>query len=259
MLLLLLTLACATASAVVSRAFPLEGLNPHPRLVLTDAGVAALRASIAAHPEHASIAASVAALAESYLTAPPTRYPNCTVVGACRNEAVFGPGASYLDAGGAASIITVCSLQHRLSGSTASTPFSARAIAELLHVSAFPSFYWPVGQALERAGISYGVALGYDWLWALLTPTQRATIERALGVLVLETRLRDEREGMWWLRDGLNWAINSNSPLLATALAIADVPQWASAAAQVVDIVLADVVPPVSLFAPFGIWPEGIS
>ena len=124
LLRLVLASCCSTASAVVSRAYPpLEGLNPHPRLVLTDAGVAALRASIAAHPEHASIAASVAALAESYLTAPPTTYPKCTVVGACRNEAVFGPGASYLDAGGAASIITVCALQHRLSGSTASTPF----------------------------------------------------------------------------------------------------------------------------------------
>jgi hypothetical protein len=248
-----LALAAATA-ATAAAAVP-----PHPRLLLDDAALAALRASIAGDAVRRGYYDDVAARAAALAAQPPTPYPNCTAVGLCRNAALYGPGAGYINADGASDIITYCALLHRLNASSPAAPsaWSDRAVAELLHVAAFPSWYWPVGQALERAALSFGVAVGYDWLYDVMTPGQRATVEGALGALALTTRLRDEREGKWWTHDDGNWNVNSNAMLLAVAAALADVPAWAADAVAVRAVVHGALPAGVAGFAPGGVWPEG--
>lgn len=253
--------AAAAAAAVPPHpaAAAAAAVPPHPRLLLNDTGLAALRASIEVDPVRRGYYDAVAAHAASSAARPPTPYPNCTAVGLCRNAALYGPGAAYIDAGGASDIITYCALMHRLNASDPTVPsaWSDRAVAELLHVAGLPSWYWPVGQALERAALAFGVAVGYDWLHAVMTPAQRATVEDAMGRLALTTRLADEREGKWWTHDDGNWNVNSNAMLLAPAAALADVPGWAATAAAVRALVHASLPAGVANFEPVGVWPEG--
>ena len=260
----LLAAAAAAATAAAAAAATAAAAVPHPRVWLNDTAMAQLRASIAVDATHAAYAAQLTGRATALLAAPLTAYTNCTVVGACRNAGVFGtgPGTGYLNAGGASEVMVTCALVHRLNGTAGRTPFSDRAVAELLHVTRdWPSWYWPVGEALERSEVVWGAAVAYDWLFDLLDAGERAEVEDALGARALLGRLRDEREGMWWARDAMaaNWAINANAPLLGAAAALADVPRWAAAAGAVTATIAAALPVPTALWAPSGVWPEGVA
>ena len=200
--------ALALLSAAAGGAPPpllTQPLPPHPRIALNASALAALRATIAADATARAYYAAVLAHGAVLLRTPPIAYPNCTVVGACRNAAVFGRGANYVNAGGARDAIQTCALLHRLGidNSTGGGPtvWSARAVLELENLVAFASWYWPIGQALERAGLAYAAAIGYDWLFDILTPVQHAALEDAMGARVLHTRENDELQSMWWTND----------------------------------------------------------
>jgi len=250
----------------LSRCFPLgllliptiSAISPHPRLLLNDTGLADLISRLQTSQGLLSIYTSVYSTANNSLTLPLTPYSNCTVVGACRNAAVFGSNAAYLDVSTPDSIIMSCALVHRILNYSGPSVYSNRAIAELLHISTdWTSWYWPVGQALERGGLSFTVGVAYDWLYSLLSPSERSIVEDAMGNKVLLSRLRDERQGMWWIKDIYNWNINSNSGILAVTRALADVPQWSAQALSVESILLNNLPASVASFEPSGVWPEG--
>jgi len=264
----LLAVVAASAAEPPPASAPLHApplappLPPHPRLVLPDAALAALRARILAGGPIQTAYAAVLAHGRQLLGTTVVPYPNCTVVGACRNAAVFGAGANYVNANGARDAIQTCALLHRLGIDNASASvgaasvWSARALLELDNIASFPSWYWPVGEALERAGLAYAAAIGYDWLFDLLDSAQRAAVEGAIGRLALHTRENDELETMWWTQDVYNWNVNAQAPLLAATLAVADVPAWAELASRVQGYVLASVPRAIATFAPDGVWPE---
>jgi hypothetical protein len=274
-----------SASAALSP-LDLSALPPHPRLVVNDTALTALKSSIASSPGAAAIWTAVVAHAEALVAAPPTLYSNCTAVGLCRLPQY---GGAYVNAGGASDIITTLAFAWRVRGDAA---FLSRARAELAHIASWPSWcvdhaklrgplstltprtrdpknprdpkrYWPIGQALERASIAYGFALGYDWLYSALSLEERAAAEAALRTLAIDTRLRDAREAHWWVRGeaAANWQINSNAPLIAAALAIADVPAHAAAAADAAAEILSALGEggAAGLWRDDGIWPEGLS
>lgn len=255
--MLCVTLLVLHLFRLVSAATPTT-IAPHPRLLLNDTGLADLIARLKTSTGLMSIYTSILGTANSSLNLPLTPFSNCTVVGACRNAAVFGTGASYLDVSTPDSIIMSCALIHRLLNTTQPTVYSNRAIKELLHVSTnWTSWYWPVGQALERGGISFTTAVAYDWLYPLLSGTERTIIEDAMGNNVLLTRLQDERQGMWWINDIYNWNINSNSGILAITQSLADVPRWMTQASAVESILLNNLPTSVQSFEPEGVWSEG--
>ena len=256
----LLALAPLALLLLAASALPLPP-PAHPRIMLDDAGLAALRARVLAEPGARAVYDAALARGLALLTTEPISYPNCTVVGACRNEAVFGRGANYINAAGARDAVQTCALLHRLGLDNATAPgastiWSDRALAELESLAAFPSWYWPVGQALERAGLAWAAALGYDWLYPLLSPAQRTLLEDAMGTLVLHTRENDELESMWWTRDVYNWCINAQAPLLSVTQVLADIPAWSPLAARVQGYVLDSMPQAIASFAPDGVWPE---
>lgn len=253
-------LAAAAASSPLSKPLEFLPLPPHPRLLADNSTITSLRAAISnGDPTLQIYFQRLVNCGNAALAAPLTPYPNCTVVGSCRNLAVFGANSSYINTSALSDTIVCPALLYRINLSANITAYTNRAIAELLHLSssAFPSWYWPVGQALERAATAFAVALGYDWLYPLLSPVQREVIEGAIGAKALLTRLQDERQGMWWTQDPLNWNINSNGPLIAAAVAVMDVPAWTGPAQAVVQIAMNNMPAAVASWAPYGIWPEG--
>ena len=234
--------------------------QPHPRLLLNNNDLNTLIKKLQHNSSSQlnSIYKSIQYNANLSLTLPLTPYSNCTVVGACRNAAIFGANAVYLDVSMADTIIMNCAFYHRLLNTSESTIYSSRAITELLHISTnWTSWYWPVGQALERGGLAFTVGVAYDWLYPFLSPSERIIIEDAMGEKVLLTRLQDERQGMWWIKDIYNWNINSNSGLLAITQSLQDVDRWAINASSVEQIVLNNLPTSVESFEPQGVWPEG--
>ena len=245
--LLLAALQCSLCAAAA----------PHPRIFLNDSALADITGKLAVDPVIQSYLTQVISRGITAAARPPTPLPNCTAVGLCRDTSRYGPGASYLDAGGAGAIIIYGAVLHRLNVSNASA-FGARARSELLHVCTnFSTWYWPIGEALERSAMAYAVAIGYDLLYNELTVDQRVRVEDVLGSLALDTRLADGREGLWWLSDAGNWAINGNAPLISAALVLADVPKWALPAARVIAAISVDMAPAVGLYDPDGLWAEG--
>ncbi len=236
-------------------------LHPHPRLILTPTVISRIKGSLANDPTLSLYYAEVKANAAALALLPLTPYSNCTVIGSCRNKAYFGPNASYLFAGTAGGIITNLAFIHLMESENPATPslWSNRALEELLHVCgpSWPSWYWPVAQALERAAMAHSVGLGFDWLFPLLSQPQRALVVQALADRVFATRLRDEREQMWWIKDIYNWAVNANIPLLTGALAVLDEPACASDAQAVLQAALLGAENAVPMFEPSGLWPEG--
>lgn len=107
----------------------------------------------------------------------------------------------------------------------------------------------------------WGAAIAYDWLFDTLSPTERTEVEAKLGAEALIGRLRDGREGMWWITDPMaaNWAINANAPLMGAAIALADLPQWTDAAYTVIEEISSLLTTPVDLWNPHGVWPEGVA
>lgn len=148
-------------------------LPPHPRLLLNDSSLSNLRSRIVGTDSTlASYYQDVLKAGKSIVASQPIAYPNCTVVGSCRNTAIFGSNASYINAGGLQTTILTTALLHRLAIDN-SSDWAGRAIAEMLNAASFPSWYWPVGQALERAEMAFGIAVGYDWLYDVLTAQQK--------------------------------------------------------------------------------------
>ena len=255
LLLLLLNLFSHVTSLPDASLLPLLAvIPPHPRILLNSTEFITLQSTIASSTTAALYATNLIAAATSLLTSPLTPFTNCTAVGLCRGPEQGG----YLDAPAASNIIITCAMAWRL---TNNISFFNRSKLELLHVSLdWSSWYWPVGEALERSEIAYGVSIGYDWLYNDLNIDERTKIAATLRVFAIDTRLRDGREDHWWVRgtSGGNWQINANAPLLAVAVALLDAPGHETAAALLWTQLLTDLATgAILLWGQDGVWPEG--
>lgn len=221
---------------------PLAHLRPgHPRLLLTDDGLAAAVAAAKSDPLRAALHARIIATAEQVLTAPPTRY--------------LPPGDPSLDQTRyAVHYLLTCALAYRLTGDDR---FLARAKSELRNVAAFPD--WNPRHFLDVGEMSFAVAIAYDWLYARLDAAERAVLKRAL----LEKSLRLAEgvypgrpgRGAGWATGMSNWNQVCNSGLLSAALALAD--EEPALARQVVTEARASLPFGMAAYAPDGEYPEG--
>lgn len=253
-------------------------LPGHPRIGVTDEQLGELLDLIDSDATPSAYYAAVRASATDMLAQPPIPYINCTVAGACRGP--LFPAGDYLDAGAAAGRIKTLALVHRLDaangtrscerrrnghlgaagcggGPSAPSRWSKRAVEEMVAVAAFPSWQWPVAQALEHGILSHGVALGYDWLYDAMEAADKATVLRALTELGLRTHQHSLNEGLWWTQDIYNWVLVSNGGMLAAAIAVADESGAFALANDVFGRSLVAMGRALPSFAPDGVWPEG--
>lgn len=150
---------------------------------------------------------------------------------------------------------------HATTTTSAATPskWSDRAVVELQAAAALPSWQWPVGQALEHSTMTFGMAIGFDWLYAVLTPSQRAMAANATLVLGVREQMRSFHEALWHTHDIGNWVLVTNGGMVASTIAVADEggAMGATMSNYVFTHGLNAMRGALASFAPFGVWPEG--
>jgi hypothetical protein len=223
---------------------PFVHLRPgHPRLLLTDEGLAAALAAAKSDPLRAALHARVIATAKAVLGAPPVRQ--------------LPPSSISLDQSRyAVHYIVTCALAYRLTGDDR---FLARAKSDLLTVAAFPD--WNPGHFLDVGEMSFAVAIGYDWLYSRLQPAERTTLKQAL--LEKSLSLADEAYHPGGRRDRFvewasvmsNWNQVCNSGVLSAALALAD--EEPEMARKVIAGARLSMPRGMAAYAPDGEYPEG--
>ncbi len=148
------------------------------------------------------------------------------------------------------------SMAYRMTGETR---FLEKARSTLLTVSAFPD--WNPSHFLDVAEMSLAVAVGYDWLYASLSPGDRETIRAALDQKALSFAAaaytpgpeRDPR--LFFATARMNWNQVCNGGLLAAALAVGE--DEPGTLRRVVAGVRASLPLAMAAYEPDGAYPEG--
>ena len=126
-----------------------------------------------------------------------------------------------------------------------------RAEKELLKVSQFSD--WNPSHFLDVAEMTMGVAIGYDWLYADLSPSSRSIIREAIIKKGIEPSLDPQYNG--WLSAIHNWNQVCNAGIAYGALAIyEDNPDLAK---QIIDRAITSIKLPMESYKPDGAYPEG--
>ena len=215
-------------------------VKAHPRLVLTDARLAELKALAQTDPLLAKGFADVLREADSLMNKPVLVHhldgPRLLAVSreCVRRMYAFG-------------------LAWRWTGKRA---YADKARENLLAVCAFAD--WNPSHFLDTAEMSHAVAIGYDWFYPALGEADRSAIRAGLIKLGLAPGLKCYAgQGAGWVHTQFNWNQVCNSGLIIGALGIAETDgQYAR---QIVPAGVASLPKAIASYAPDGAWPEGPS
>jgi hypothetical protein len=219
----------------------LSKLRPgHPRLLLFPSDIERVRGLISADDTAREYHDALVKLGEELLDTPPVEYELADADG------LLGVSRDVLDRTYTLGLLFLLDGDQR---------WAERATRELRMVAAFHD--WNPGHFLDTAEMAHAVAIGYDWLYAALSPTDRATFKAAL----VEKALRPAQEAYiadaWWSRDPSNWNNVCNGGVAVAALAVADEEQ--TLASFVLSEALKGLPHALASYAPDGAWPEGPS
>jgi hypothetical protein len=129
--------------------------------------------------------------------------------------------------------------------------YAERAKVEMLAASRFSD--WNPSHYLDVAGMTLGLAIGYDWLYDQLDADSRSEIRTAIVEKGL--RLPFETKYDTWVRRTNNWGQVCHGGMTLGALAVLeDEPELA---AKTVHSALKNVVVSMAVYAPHGSYPEG--
>lgn len=238
----LLLAALAVHRLTASESVPALGgdLPPHPRLLANSERWAALQAQTKTDPVSKRLATAVHALAEHALAQPPVRYEK-------QGRRLLRPVREGM------SRIVVLSMAARLGGDGR---FRLRAIAEMRAAAALPD--WNPSHFLDTAEMTFGLAIGYDWLFEWLAPEDRLRIAEAIVRKGLVPSFPEDGRSPGWAEAKNNWTQVCNSGLVAGALAVA--PHGLELGQRVLQRALATLPAAAQLaYAPDGAYPEGPS
>ncbi len=147
--------------------------------------------------------------------------------------------------------INTLALAYRLSGDR---KYADKAVAEMRNAASFPDWNHQ-NHYLDTAEMTLAVALGYDWLYDLLTPEDRQTLETAIIEKGIEPSFANTGS-IWWIRATNNWNQVCHAGMVAAAVAVFEKnPELAARTiARAINCL------PGSLYAsyyPRGAYPEG--
>jgi hypothetical protein len=240
--LLIGQLACLAAWAQ-SDDDPLRRLRTtHPRLILLDPDLDALRALVRDQPLAHRIYADLEKESDRLLTAPPAEYK-------MTGNRLSAQTGRVLDR------VSTLALMYRLSGRD---PYLRRAVLELHAAANFRD--WNPARFVETAELLHAFAIGYDWLYNSLAPGERAWMRDAMVSKALDPALAAYRLDSGWPKEHLNWNMVCNSAMGLGALAIAEDAVDAAVnekSAAILRFALESIPHGLSTYGTEGSWPEG--
>ena len=240
--LLIGQLACLAAWAQ-SDDDPLRQLRPsHPRLILLDSDLDALRTLARDHPLARRIYADLEKESDRLLAAPPAEYKM--------------PGNRLnLQTGRVLDRVSTLALMYRLTGRD---PYLRRAVLELHAAANFRD--WNPARFVETAEMLHAFALGYDWLYNALAPGERAWMRDAMMSKAIDPALAAYRLDSGWPKEHLNWNMVCNASVGLGAIAVAGDAVDATVnekSATALRLALESIPHGLSTYGTEGSWPEG--
>lgn len=221
-------------------ASPLDTLQKqHPRLFLHDSDLPALKRAIATDPFVRQQFDNLKAYADQLLTMPADVYYIGGVEHTLLDTSRDVEGRIFALAG-----------VYRITGDIR---YAERATREMLAAAAYPDWY-PT-HFLDTGEMTATLGLGYDWLYPVLSPADRATIKNAIATKGIDPWIERIKSGEAIHHEHNNWNQVCNGGESIGALAIADEePERATAILDHAHIAIADIM---KLFAPDGGFEEG--
>lgn len=231
------------AQAAVALNLPTEAnvlatLRPgHPRLILLPDDIARIKDFIAHDPVAHGYYAALVRSGDKIIPEPPVE------------RVLIGPRLLDKSRTTLERIYTLA-LLYRLDGDH---KWSDRATQEMLKVATFSD--WHPDHFLDVAEMTHACAVGYDWLYDVLSPADRATIKTAIVEKGLRASEKAYATHAWWMHNAFNWNNVCNGGTIAGALAVADEePQLAS---HLLVQALNGLPHALASYAPDGAWSEG--
>jgi len=242
---LALALAFTAQARAQSSQDPLKTLRPaHPRLILLDADIPAIKATIANDPFAAEQFSELQRRGDAMLSKPVNPYK------------LDGNEHNLLNTARAVEdTILTCAGLYRLTGQR---KFADRATAEMLSAASFPD--WNPKHFLETGEMTAALGLGYDWLYPILTPKERGAIHAAIVLKGLDPWLQStggepDSSGIKQFHMLNNWMQVCVGGETLGALAVAD--EEPARARIVIDNSQAQIRSVMKFFAPDGGFDEG--
>ncbi len=211
----------------------------HPRLFIHDSELPAIKKAIATDSFVKTVYEQQLAYGEKLLTTPPDVYS----IGGSEHTLL----ATSRDMEGR--IFTLAGL-YRLTGDKR---FADRATQEMLAAASFPDWY--PKHFLDTGEMTAALGLGYDWLYPVLSPANRATLEHAIATKGIDPWIERIRDGEAIHHEHNNWNQVCNGGETIGALAIAD--EDPERARVIIDHAREAIGNIMKLFAPDGSFEEG--
>lgn len=209
----------------------------HPRLMVLDSDLAAVKQAIASDPLAKKWHEQTLREAEKMLDAAPIEH------------VLIGPRLLDKSRTCLTRVSTLAGV-YRLNGDKR---FAQRAIKEMMTAAAFAD--WNPKHFLDTAEMTAALGIGYDWLFDVLSPQEKKTIHDAIVKLGLEEGLKVYKADRWWTKATHNWNQVCNGGMTVGALAIAD--EDPALSAQIINYAKNSIPRAMKSFGPDGGWDEG--
>lgn len=131
--------------------------------------------------------------------------------------------------------------------------YADRAIVELRTVCSFSD--WNPSHFLDVAEMCAAAAIGYDWLYEQLSPSDRELVRKAIVSKALLPAIEAYNKEIWWTKTDINWAQVCSGGLIMGALAIRD--EEPSLAKRIFELTSAGMARPMGVYSPDGGYKEG--
>ena len=237
---LALLLALFFSSLCEIQAQDLRGVHmtaPHPRLLMTKADEASIKASVKGNGFWRQVDSLLMKAANGALSLPA---PQRIVTG----RRLLDVSRETLRR------VLLLGYAFRMTGDSR---YAQRAEQELLSVSAFSD--WNPSHYLDVAEMTTAVAVGYDWLFDIMSNDTKETIRKAIINKGLKPSFDAQCNG--WLQKENNWNQVCNSAMAYGALAIYE--DASTLADSVIQRSITSIHKPMKNYGPDGAYPEGYS
>ncbi len=209
----------------------------HPRLIATESDLQRVKELLSSNRQAQAVFKSLRSRADRMLRAKPIEHK---LVG----PRLLSQSRRCLDR------VYTLGTVYRLGGDRR---YADRAVREMLVAAEFPD--WNPRHFLDTAEMTHALAVGYDWLYDVLTPEQRQTIRTAIVEKGLREGEKVYRARRWWTKTRYNWNQVCNGGMTIGALAVAD--QQPELARWIIHRACRSVQLAMEEFAPDGGWAEG--